>query len=141
LNFEFVEEGESEIRISTSSKTNDSAVGTDALLYEQHEATLNLSIETDHPEFERTVLHEFGHALGLQHEHHHPKANIPWDKPKVYEFYTTHYGWTDAEMDFNVLTPIQRSDHLWGHYDKDSIMHYVVPNELTTGDWEAGINT
>lgn len=141
LQFEFIDQGESEIRISTSSATNNSAVGTDALLYEQHEPTLNLNIEIDHPEFEATVLHEFGHALGLQHEQQHPKANIPWDKPKVYEFYQTHYGWTEKDTDLNVLTPLGGSDHLWGSYDKDSIMHYPVPNELTTEDWEVGINT
>ena len=141
LQFEFIDQGESEIRISTSSAANNSAVGTDALLYEQHVPTLNLNIEFDHPEFEITVLHEFGHALGLQHEQQHPKANIPWDKPKVYEFYRTHYGWSEADTDFNVLMPLGGSDHLWGRYDKDSIMHYAVPNELTTGDWEVGINT
>ncbi|AWM90543.1 peptidase M12 [Pseudomonas sp. 31-12] len=141
LHFEFVDDGESEIRISTYSATNDSAVGTDALLYEQHQPTLNLNIEMDHPEFEATVLHEFGHALGLKHEQQHPKANIPWDKPKVYEFYKTNYGWTDEDTDLNVLTPLQGSDYLSGPYDKDSIMHYPVPNELTTEDWEVGINT
>ena len=60
LQFEFIDQGESEIRISTSSATNNSAVGTDALLYEQHQPTLNLNIEMYHPEFEAPELHEFG---------------------------------------------------------------------------------
>jgi hypothetical protein len=29
------------------------------------------------------VLHEFGHALGLMHEHQHPDARIPWDINKI----------------------------------------------------------
>jgi hypothetical protein len=30
------------------------------------------------------VLHEFGHALGLIHEHQNPVGGIQWNKPAVY---------------------------------------------------------
>lgn len=43
--------------------------------------------DTPDQEYSRVVLHEFGHALGAIHEHQHPEAAIPWDKPKVYEYY------------------------------------------------------
>jgi serralysin len=52
------------------------------------EPTMNYGwLELDSPdkEYSRVVLHEFGHALGAIHEHQNPVANIPWDKPKVYE--------------------------------------------------------
>jgi len=42
---------------------------------------------TSDSEFSRTVIHEFGHALGMIHEHQHPLAAIPWDKDKVYTYY------------------------------------------------------
>jgi hypothetical protein len=29
------------------------------------------------------VLHEFGHALGLVHEHQHPAGGIQWNRPQV----------------------------------------------------------
>lgn len=34
-----------------------------------------------------SVQHEFGHALGLAHEHQHPKAGIDWNEDAVFAFY------------------------------------------------------
>lgn len=141
LTFEFVESGDSDIRIKTDSNLNDSAVGTDALLYDQHVPTLNLSVDHNHSHFERTVLHEFGHALGLQHEHQHPNATVPWDKPKVYKYYKDNFDWEEDLVDFNLFKPLEINEHFLAPYDKNSIMHYVVENELTVGDFEVGINS
>ena len=30
-----------------------------------------------------TVMHEFGHALGLKHEHQSPNANIQWNMKEL----------------------------------------------------------
>ncbi len=141
LAFDFIEAGQSDIRIQTGSDRNDSAVGTDALSYAQHEATLNLSIDHNHPSFEAVVLHEFGHALGLEHEHHHPHANIPWDKATTYKFYKDNYEWEEDRVDFNLFRRLEINDHFRTPYDKDSIMHYPVENELTAGDFEVGHNS
>lgn len=141
LTFTFDENVPGDIRITTTGHHNESFIGTDALLIPEDEPTLGLATAPETPEFEATVLHEFGHALGLEHEHQHPKANIPWDKPKVYEFYKTHYQWTEEDIDFNLFQPLPDDDVLHGPYDKDSIMHYAIINELTEGDWEVGDNT
>lgn len=45
---------------------------------------------TSDTEFSRTIIYEFGHALGLHHEHQSPTANIQWNKEKVYEYYGEH---------------------------------------------------
>ena len=37
--------------------------------------------------FRSTTIHEFGHALGLNHEHKNPSAGIKWNKPVVYSDY------------------------------------------------------
>src|SRR5262249_49143169 len=37
--------------------------------------------------FKRVVLHEFGHAIGMEHEHQSPNAHFDWDKPFVYKYY------------------------------------------------------
>jgi hypothetical protein len=141
LTFEFVESGYSDIRIKTGSDENASAVGTDALLAPQDEPTLYLSIDHNYPSFEGIVLHEFGHALGLQHEHQHPKATIPWDKPKTYKYYKEKYDWDEDVVDFNLFKTFEINEHFLAPYDKDSIMHYVVDNEVTLGDFEVGENS
>ena len=33
----------------------------------------------------RSVLHEFGHVLGMQHEHGNPESTIKWNKQAVYD--------------------------------------------------------
>ncbi|WP_439879417.1 M12 family metallopeptidase [Pseudomonas prosekii] len=141
LTFTFDQESNGDIRIKTGAQTNESYVGTDATLAPANEPTLSLFVDPQDDDFEWTILHEFGHALGLQHEHLHPKANIPWDKPKVYDYYKTNYQWTEEQVDDNLFTLFPTADFMQGPYDKESIMHYVVPNELTFGDWEVPRNT
>jgi hypothetical protein len=72
------------------------------------------------------------------HEHQHPDANIPWDKPKVYEFYKNReMNPIDKEaVDMNIFTPFDTIEAIYTPYDKKSIMHYPVANALTLGDWE-----
>ena len=36
--------------------------------------------------FRRTILHEFGHALGLSHEHYNPQCQIDLDMPAVVKY-------------------------------------------------------
>ncbi len=43
-------------------------------------------------EFSRTVIHEFGHALGCVHEHSSPAATIPWNRDAVYAYYLATQG-------------------------------------------------
>ncbi len=141
LTFKFVDGVAGEIRISTTGDVSNSYLGTDALLVPSDLPTLRLGIAPDHAEFDPTVLHEFGHALGMQHEHQHPAANIPWDVPKVYEYFNLHHQWTKEDVDNNLFNTFDTNTSLNGPYDKTSIMHYVIPNELTVGDWQAGLNT
>ena len=84
----------------------------------------------------RTVLHEFGHALGLVHEHQSPGAAIPWDEPKVIAWYQATQGWDEAETRQQVLD--RYNDEPWIAYtehDPDSIMQYPVERELTDGNF------
>jgi hypothetical protein len=85
--------------------------------------------------FIRVVLHEFGHALGLLHEHQHPLRTIQWDKPKVYRYFGSKpYNWTNAETDLYVLRDANyaiASDLMLGSYEEKSIMMYHIPDSLT----------
>ena len=142
LKFDFVDDLQGDIRVATKNNDNSSMLGTDALLIHPDWPTMNLGVKPEHEDFEVIVIHEFGHALGAMHEHQHPQANIPWDKPKVYEFYQNHEmnPLTREEVDSNLFASFNTLDAIYTSYDKKSIMHHPVPNTLTTGHWEVPIN-
>jgi Matrixin len=94
---------------------------------------------TEEAEFQRTILHEFGHALSLLHEHLSPLANIKWNKPKVYAHYMQTQGWSKDMVDKNVLNRYSESQTN-GKYDPKSIMHYPVSKEFTLDGYEIGWN-
>jgi serralysin len=55
---------------------------------------LTINTSSSESEYRRVVLHEFGHALGLVHEHQNPNNNtIQWNKENVYAYYKQKFGW------------------------------------------------
>jgi hypothetical protein len=127
----FVEGTEGDIRISDSAelKGHWSCVGTDALTVPADEPTLHIDLTTREMPFHVAMLHEFGHALGLEHEHQHPEANIDWNTPKVYEAFEN-AGHSKDTIYHNVFRTLERTDRQISPYDKKSIMHYNFPAEL-----------
>ncbi|MEB0048754.1 MULTISPECIES: M12 family metallopeptidase [unclassified Pseudomonas] len=113
-----------------------SAIGTDALTLAPHRPTMVLNIDPTDPRFDYVVLHEFGHVLGLHHEHQHPDADIPWDRPKVYASYKQKFGWSREVVDSDVFPLSRSANTTYGDYDRHSVMHYSVSRETTTGGWE-----
>jgi hypothetical protein len=81
--------------------------------------------------FRRAVLHEFGHALGMHHEHQSPKAAFSWNKPAVYAYYAQ-IGWDEAFVDQWVFTRVQEDQVRATAWDADSVMHYEFPASFTT---------
>ncbi len=118
-----------------------SYVGTGALDIPTAKPTMNIdpSWGPDTDLLKPRVLKNFGHAIGLLNEHQNPNADIPWDKEAVYEKYTDgpqYFGSKERvdEAFFSTWKP--RSFPIDKEYDKLSVMHQQVPNELTTGDFE-----
>jgi hypothetical protein len=146
LRLEFVRDGAAEIRISfRDAGFSWSTVGTDALSRPRAAATMNygwLKPNTAVREYRRVVLHEFGHALGMIHEHNNPDAagRIPWDKPKVYDYYARQ-GWSREDVDHNLFAVYDRDQTNFTEFDPTSIMQYAVPDELTVGSFAIGWNT
>jgi hypothetical protein len=80
------------------------------------------------PRFTGVVLHEWGHALGLHHEHQSPAAGCDkeYDWNKLYGFYKARYGWSASMVDDNVRQLMaDRSAYDWSEADPLSIMIYA----------------
>lgn len=138
LKFEFVSGAVGDIRIKimpSKTGTSISQLGTDALLHPPEEPTMTIGLALEHAEFEATILHEFGHVLGLHHEHQHPDANIPWDLEKVYVWYKEEFNLERARVDSDVLPLPRRKNYTYGDYDPLSIMHYDIDSRLTINNW------
>lgn len=90
----------------------------------------------------RTTLHEFGHALGMIHEHQSPNASIPWNKQVVYTYYATTQTppWTKPKVDFNIFRTYSASNTNFSAFDRKSIMLYPIPNQHTIGNYEVQAN-
>ena len=116
--------------------------GTDSLGIPTDDPTMNfgwLTNSSSEQVYSNVVLHNFGHMLGLIHEHQSPNAEIPWDKEAVYRYYLENQGWGTEQVDSNLLRKSRSDDYpSYREFDVDSIMMYPIDNEFTEGDFEVG---
>jgi hypothetical protein len=83
-----------------------------------------------------TVLHEFGHAFGLLHEHQSPYkipffTGIDWNKPELYAWAKRTQGWDEAKVNEQIINPLSIFEVRGTWYDSESIMLYFFPGILT----------
>lgn len=136
IKFDFVREGDAEIRIAFQASTGSwSRLGTDALDNKDPlSPTMNFgwfNRDTSEEEFQSTTRHEFGHCLGCIHEHQSPDAQLRWNKPLIYRWMYRSFGWEQAKVDHNMFAEFERSAIRHSPYDPLSIMHYYYPPEFT----------
>jgi len=82
-------------------------------------------------EYERVVVHEFGHAIGAIHEHQNPKAALNWNKPEVYRVFSGPPNfWSKADIDHNILKRYSSITTNSSKFDAKSIMLYAFPGGL-----------
>jgi hypothetical protein len=149
ISFEFGDDPDSEIRISFEADPGSwSAVGTDALIeqyFPKFQPTMNfgwLHDDTNDMEYERVVVHEFGHALGCIHEHQSPAADLKWNEPEVYRVFSgpPNY-WTPAQIKHNIIDKYSAGQTQFTQFDPDSIMLYPFPGTLFVGGKGTHSNT
>ncbi|MES2659513.1 MAG: endonuclease/exonuclease/phosphatase family protein [Verrucomicrobiota bacterium] len=143
------------IRVSFDRDGYYSLVGTDALnrhIASSGEDTMNFD-GFDYqlpPDWMATVLHEFGHAIGFEHEHQHPDGgcDFRWDDDQSYErtldsrgaviadrrgrhpgIYSVLGGWPNewdkGTVDHNLRQLRDSSAYLTSEFDSGSIMKYA----------------
>src|SRR5260370_1422635 len=86
LTFDFRKDGDTEVRISFKYQGSWSVIGTTCREVAKDQPTMNygwLNADTPELEYQRVVLHEFGHAIGLVHEHQNPSGGIEWNQVEV----------------------------------------------------------
>ncbi|MFC5045538.1 M12 family metallopeptidase [Aquimarina hainanensis] len=97
---------------------------------------------TSEEDFRATTIHEFGHALGLIHEHQNPVAEINWDKEAVYAYYAgPPNNWSKAEVDHNLFKRHSKNSTNYSTYDPESIMHYSISAKHTLDGFSVGYNS
>lgn len=139
LAFTFGKFADAEIRVSFVGDGYWSVIGTDAMDEPGDLPTMQLGgfdAKSDDVVLRRTVLHEFGHAIGCVHEQASPAYSIPWDEEKVYEHYALWQGWDRKKTYENVLFRYSRKDTRYTQHDPHSIMQYPVQKALTRGGFE-----
>lgn len=78
------------------------------------------------------IIHEFGHALGMVHEHQNPTGGIEWDEPAVLRYFSGSPNfWNEEQIRFNVMDKYDSNLLNASQYDPKSIMLYAFPASLT----------
>src|SRR5664280_365556 len=135
ITFDFVDPAEAAvIKVSFVPGGSWSKLGRDALGVPFDFATMNFGWfddSTGDTEFSRTATHEFGHALGLIHEHQAPTSGIQWDREKTYAYFKAADNWDRAEVDAQVFQKYSVMSTNYSAFDPNSIMEYWVPASLT----------
>lgn len=148
--------GFSEIRVAFGGNGYWSYIGTDSeteavdrapsmnlqrfnLIYNQHDGELNPLKKVD-PYHKAVIKHEFGHALGLLHEHQNPSLNciseIKMTGPgNVYEYYGGNPNhWSKEDVDRNLgFIGLEDPDYIAGEPDLKSIMLYRLDPKILVG--------
>jgi serralysin len=142
----FQDSTDSLIRISFKFKGSWSVLGTACkTITNKTQPTMNygwLTPASTDDEVRRVVLHEFGHALGLIHEHQSPAGGIKWNRDAVIrDLSGPPNNWDKATIERNMFQAIDKKESNFTQLDPKSIMMYPLPAKWTTNGFSVGLNS
>lgn len=143
ISFNFIDNGDAHIRILLTNVGGcNSKLGTDALPVDPNEKTMNIDTNFFYYRGEfydvllsSTIQHEFGHAIGLMHEHFY-KNQIAWNREVVYKEVEQSNHWSKEDIDYQIFRQFDGIYTNGFQYDKLSIMHYGFPAHWTLNKTE-----
>jgi hypothetical protein len=137
IHFDFVNNANPQIRILFDPNDGSwSHTGRDCELIPRGQATMNLGWQD-----QGVILHEFGHAIGMIHEHQNPEGGIRWNKEAVYrDMAGPPNNWDRAMVDHNMFATYDRTQVNATTVDRLSIMLYVVPAAWTLDGFASTAN-
>jgi hypothetical protein len=149
IHIDFVTTTDEQVRIAFQAGQGSwSAIGVDVLnasYFPANAPTMNfgwLLDDTDDTEYERVVVHEFGHALGCIHEHQSPTEQLKWNVEAVYaQFSGPPNNWSKDTIDSNILQKYSAQGINATIFDLHSIMLYQFPAELFLDHVGTPLNT
>ncbi len=128
LRFVLSDAADAEIRVTFD--PNDGAwsyLGTDCRSIPRDQPTMNLGFQD-----EGTSGHEFGHAIGLAHEHQNPQGGIRFNEAEVMrDLMGPPNFWTPDQIRHNVLNKYSADQIRGTAFDPNSIMLYAFPARWT----------
>jgi serralysin len=146
LTLDFRSDGPTDIRIAFQQGNGSwSYLGTMCRqIVPDSEPTMNygwLTPESTDDELRRVVLHEFGHALGMIHEHQNPNGGIQWNKDAVRrDLSRSPNKWNAAAIENNMFKFYPKTDLIASDIDPNSIMMYPIPLSWTMDGFSAELN-
>lgn len=128
LKFEFGDAPDAEIRVAFDPSDGAwSYIGTDCRDIPLNQPTMNLGFLDG-----GTAAHEFGHAIGLAHEHQNPAGGIRWNEPVVIrEMAKSPNFWDEQKTRHNILAKYAADQVNGTAFDPESIMLYFFPSTWT----------
>jgi hypothetical protein len=150
VSFQFLDDdqsaGDADIRIAfTQGDGSWSYLGTMCQQIPTSQQTMNygwLTPDSDDDELNRVVTHEFGHALGLIHEHQNPEKPISWNRDAVIaDLSGPPNNWDPETIENNIFKRYDTAEVVTTPTDPDSIMMYPIPATWTTDGISVGLNS
>ncbi len=124
-----------QIRVAFTNQGSWSLVGTQSVTFAgANEASMSLDLavtqrKASDPELRHTVLHEFGHAFGLEHEHQHPfqLCDREYNWNDIYQMLAKPPNEMDKEQVNDQMKRLGKQGLMTSDFDRRSVMLYAYP--------------